>query len=67
MATPKLPYYEKDAFRWRDHIHLTMQEIESIMRMSPYQGAYDRLQPLVWQLASISNDIEKTLQERKKK
>lgn len=65
MSTPKLPFYEKDAKRWRDHAHLCINELKTVIRNTISPSATTHMEAIVWQLTSIVDDINKTLEVRR--
>ncbi len=65
MSTPKLPFYEKDAKRWRDHLWLSVTELGIAIRNTYSPSTTTHLEAVLWQMHSIVNDIDKTLMDRR--
>lgn len=62
MSTAKLPFYEKDALRWRDHAGLVMQQLRAMAKLVHDSDKFD---VSIWQLQSIMDDIDNTLRVRR--
>lgn len=65
MSTPKLPFLEKDALRWRDLSALSMNEIRSIIHATASPSVTTRLEALYWQMENLIKDIDKTVSNRR--
>jgi hypothetical protein len=66
MPTKPLPFFEKDAIRWRDHSALVLNELRLIIQATVSPSVTTRLEALYWQVENTINDIDTTLSERKK-
>jgi len=65
MSTPKLPFLEKDAMRWKDHTSLVMNELRGVIHATASPSVTTRLEALYWQVENIIKDIDKTISDRR--
>jgi hypothetical protein len=67
MATKPLPFYEKDAERWADHVYVVKSYLDEAMRLMLPCKEKNLLDAAAMQCVSIADDIKQTLKERKRK
>lgn len=67
MPTKPLPFYEKDARKWADHVSITRKEIEQILKQNPIWKDYSQLECTLWQLTAIVDEIERVLEAKRRK
>lgn len=65
MPTPKLPFYEKDALRWRDIIVAMMYEMADIQRCCNMPSITLRIGDQIQQCQVLCESIQHTLDSRK--
>ena len=65
MSTPKLPFYEKDAIRWRDMVVAMMYELADIKRCCNLSSITNRIGDQVQQCAVLSESITDAIDRRR--
>ncbi len=67
MSTPKLPFYEKDAVRWRDIVASMMYELADIKRCCNVPSVSLRIGDQIQQCSILCESIQKALDDRRVK
>ena len=67
MSTPRLPFYEKDAVRWRDTVAAMMYELNDIKRCCNLPSIAYRVEDQIRQCILLADDIQETIDKRKAK
>ena len=67
MATKPLPFLEKDAQRWADHIYVVKSFVDEAMRTMLPCKERNALDAASMQCVSIVDDILETLEARRRK
>lgn len=67
MSTPRLPFLEKDALRWRDIAAHMMYELADIKRCCNLPSIQNRIGDQIQQCSILCEDIQHKIDQRKVK
>lgn len=67
MPTKPLPFHEKDAQRWCDHVCLVESALAQAIRQYPLAPNATLIESALWQCRTVHEDIAKTLEEKRRK
>jgi len=67
MSTRKLPFYEKDALRWRDTLAHMRYELVDIQRCCNLASVSHRIGDQIQQVSILCEDIQHKIDQRRVK
>lgn len=67
MATKPLPFYEKDARRWADHIYVVKSYLDEVTRTMLPCKERNLIEAASMQCVTLVDDIVDVLEARKRK
>ena len=65
MPTPRLPFYEKDALRWRDILVEMTYELSDIRRCCNLPSIGLRVEDQMQVCRNLADEIDRIIQEKK--